>query len=67
MESLPRQEVMQFLERTNLDACVGYLEHVVKALYEESAEFHDKLAELYLAGARSPAKHVGTGPCKILT
>jgi hypothetical protein len=52
VEALPRDEVMHFLEKMNPDACVGYLEHVIDTLGEEGADFHDKLAELYLERAR---------------
>lgn len=53
MEALPRDQVAKFLEKTDANAAVGYLEHVVHALGEKGADFHDKLAELYLARARA--------------
>nr|XP_018264809.1 uncharacterized protein I303_02989 [Kwoniella dejecticola CBS 10117]OBR86967.1 hypothetical protein I303_02989 [Kwoniella dejecticola CBS 10117] len=53
VESLPRSEVMQFLEKTNQEACIGYLEHVIHTLGEEGSDFHDKLAELYHARVKA--------------
>lgn len=47
---------MQYLEKINLDACVGYLEHVIHGLNESGAEFHDKFAEIYLDRAKAAAK-----------
>lgn len=51
MEALPRKEVTSFLDKQNLDACAGYLEHITNELGETGAEFHDKLAEIYLSRA----------------
>jgi hypothetical protein len=48
--------VVDFLETTNRDSCIGYLEHLVHDLHDDSAEFHDKLAELYLEKARNDEK-----------
>jgi hypothetical protein len=56
VEALPRQEVVAFLEKTNKEACVGYLEHLTGDLNDTSAEFHDKLAELYFEKARTEEK-----------
>jgi hypothetical protein len=56
VEALPRKEVVEFLEKTNKDACLGYLEHLTGELHDTSAEFHDKLAELYLEKARIDEK-----------
>ncbi|WWC68549.1 uncharacterized protein I206_102478 [Kwoniella pini CBS 10737] len=49
VESLPRSEVMRFLDKTNQEACIGYLEHIIHTVGEEGPDFHDKLAELYHA------------------
>ena len=54
---------MQFLETTNVEACMGYLKHVTDALDEKSPELHDKLAELYLGAARKELK-AGEGECE---
>ncbi len=43
---------MKFIETTSPDASTGYLEHVINVWEEKRAEFHDKLAELYLSKAR---------------
>ncbi|WVW80239.1 hypothetical protein I302_102217 [Kwoniella bestiolae CBS 10118] len=53
VESLPRSEVMRFLEKTNEGACIGYLEHIINNLGEEGPDYHDKLAELYHARMKS--------------
>jgi hypothetical protein len=53
VEALPRQEVVTFLDKTNKEACIGYLEHLTGDLNDTSAEFHDKLAELYFEKARA--------------
>ncbi|OCF75081.1 hypothetical protein I204_03930 [Kwoniella mangroviensis CBS 8886] len=53
VESLPRSEVMRFLEKTNEEACIGYLEHVINRLGEEGPDYHDKLAELYHSRVKS--------------
>lgn len=49
---------MAFLEKTHVPSCVSYLEHIIGDLKEIGADFHDKLAELLLAGAKS-AKEAG--------
>ncbi|ORY29789.1 hypothetical protein BCR39DRAFT_588162 [Naematelia encephala] len=56
VESLPRTEVMQFLEQVNLNSCMAYLEHIINVLGETGAEFHDKLSELYLQASRDALK-----------
>ena len=56
VEALPRQDVMRFLETTNSDVCVGYLEHVIDVWEEKGADLHDKLAELYLGMSRTAPK-----------
>ena len=53
MEALPRKKVVVFLEKTHKEACIGYLEHLTGDLKDTSAEFHDKLAELYFEKART--------------
>ncbi|WWD16424.1 hypothetical protein CI109_100850 [Kwoniella shandongensis] len=56
VEALPRQEVTDFLEQTDEESCIGYLEHVITTLGEEGSAFHDKLVELYLARVRRTAR-----------
>ena len=63
VEALPRQEVMHFLETTDSNACVGYLEHVIDVWEEKGADLQDKLAELYLARARTASKTESGGLC----
>ncbi|EIW66424.1 hypothetical protein TREMEDRAFT_70067 [Tremella mesenterica DSM 1558] len=53
VESLPRKQVVEFLETTSKEACIGYLEHLIHTLQEQGAEYHDKLAELYLERVKS--------------
>lgn len=52
MEALPRKEVVDFLAKENKDACITYLEHAITGLEENGADFHDRLAELYLEKAK---------------
>ncbi|ORX35229.1 hypothetical protein BD324DRAFT_642956 [Kockovaella imperatae] len=49
VEALPRMEVMRFLDETDETCCSKYLEHIIDDLGETRSEFHDRLAELYLA------------------
>lgn len=44
---------MNFLAQTDPAACEGFLEHVIQTLKEDGADYHDKLAELYLDRARN--------------
>ncbi|WRT65779.1 uncharacterized protein IL334_002728 [Kwoniella shivajii] len=53
VESLPRTEVMRFLAEINEGACIGYLEHIINNLGEDGSDYHDKLAELYLAKVKA--------------
>ncbi|WWC88076.1 uncharacterized protein L201_002980 [Kwoniella dendrophila CBS 6074] len=53
VESLPRSDVMRFLEKTDQEACIGYLEHIINNLGEEGPDYHDKLAELYHARVKA--------------
>lgn len=52
VDALPRADVVSFLEKEHPDSAVAYLEHVID-LGEDGPDFHDKLAELYLARVRS--------------
>ena len=58
VEALPRREVMRFLDQLNSGACKGYLEHIINNLDESGAEFHDRLAELYIGDAKTPGELV---------
>ncbi|KAJ9090674.1 hypothetical protein QFC20_007852 [Naganishia adeliensis] len=52
VEALPRHRVAEYLEQLDKPTCVRYLEHIINELGEAGPDFHDKLAELYLAEAR---------------
>jgi len=45
---LPPQHVANFLESVNPKFCARYLEYLIEERHEESAIYHDRLAELYL-------------------
>lgn len=47
---------MEYLDKTDRQACTGYLEHIINSLGEEGPDFHDKLAELYLDAAKMDMK-----------
>ncbi|KII89843.1 hypothetical protein PLICRDRAFT_108036 [Plicaturopsis crispa FD-325 SS-3] len=46
---LPRASVADFLEDIDPYVCARYLEYIIAERREESAEFHERLAELYLS------------------
>ncbi|KIY31689.1 hypothetical protein I305_05931 [Cryptococcus gattii E566] len=50
--SLPRDKITAFLSSIDRGACEGYLEYIIGMWGEEGAEFHDKLAELYMVDSR---------------
>ncbi|KAJ9218678.1 hypothetical protein DTO169C6_8992 [Paecilomyces variotii] len=47
-ETLPRQRVLEFLEKVDSDLAVRYLEHVIGELNDETPELHQRLLTLYL-------------------
>jgi Vam6/Vps39-like protein vacuolar protein sorting-associated protein 39 len=47
-ETLPRQKVLDFLQRISFKLAIKYLEHVITELDDLTPEFHQKLVELYL-------------------
>ncbi|XP_071079249.1 vam6/Vps39-like protein isoform X1 [Haliotis cracherodii] len=47
IESLPRDEVLEFLERTGKDLAIPYLEHIISQCDDETPEFHNRLVHLY--------------------
>lgn len=51
VDALPRPQVVAFLEKLHPDSAVAYLEHIID-IGENGADFHDKLAELYLSRVR---------------
>lgn len=50
--SLPRHTITSFLSSIDGGACEGYLEYIIGTWREVGAEFHDKLAELYIVDSR---------------
>jgi len=51
-ESLPRQAVLEFLERINVKLGVTYLEHVIEELDDLNPFFHQRLVDLLLERLR---------------
>jgi tetratricopeptide (TPR) repeat protein len=47
-ETLPRQSVLEFLQRISSKLAITYLDHVVTELNDVTVEFHQRLVELYL-------------------
>jgi hypothetical protein len=47
-DTLPRPEVLDYLERQDQGLAIQYLEHVVTELHDMTPEFHTRLAGLYL-------------------
>jgi hypothetical protein len=52
-ETLPRDKVIGFLQRINVDLAVKYLEHVITELNDWTPEFHNRLVESYIQELRS--------------
>jgi tetratricopeptide (TPR) repeat protein len=52
-ETLPRQRVLEFLEKLDLKLAVKYLEHVIEELNDLTPDFHQKLVDLFLERLRS--------------
>lgn len=52
-ERLPRQQVLEFLERLGLKLAVKYLEHIIEELNDLTPDFHQKLVDLFLERLRS--------------
>ena len=51
-ESLPRNQVLNFLESIDTTLALQYLEHVISELNDSSPELHQKLLLLYLAALK---------------
>lgn len=47
-ETLPRDRVLDFLQKIDLKLAVKYLEHIFNGLNDLTPDFHQSLAELYL-------------------
>ncbi|KAF1360027.1 hypothetical protein EJ07DRAFT_117609 [Lizonia empirigonia] len=52
-ETLPRQRVLEFLEKLDLKLAVKYLEHIIEELNDLTPDFHQKLVDLFLERLRS--------------
>ncbi|KAI9723825.1 MAG: Vacuolar morphogenesis protein 6 [Chrysothrix sp. TS-e1954] len=52
-ESLPREEVLDFLSTFDPSLSTQYLEHVVNELGDETEDFHERLIDAYLSQLRS--------------
>ncbi|KAI4180780.1 MAG: hypothetical protein LQ348_005149 [Seirophora lacunosa] len=51
-ETLPRQRVLDFLEKKDRALAVRYLKHIIQELDDRTASFHQRLAEDYIEGLR---------------
>ncbi len=58
---LPRNLVADFLEKLDPAICARYVEFLIGERAEESAVFHNRLAELYLNMTVSAKKHGDEG------
>lgn len=47
-ETLPRNKVLDFLQRIDLKLAVRYLEHIIEELNDLTPDFHQRLIDLYL-------------------
>ena len=52
-ETLPRQRVMDFLQRQDTDLALRYLEHLINELNDMTPELHQRLLVLYLEKLKS--------------
>ncbi|KAF2005084.1 hypothetical protein P154DRAFT_457631 [Amniculicola lignicola CBS 123094] len=52
-ETLPRQQVLDFLQGIDLKLAVRYLEHVIEELNELAPDFHQRLIDLFLERLRT--------------
>ncbi|KAL8646259.1 MAG: hypothetical protein Q9210_006235 [Variospora velana] len=51
-ETLPRQRVLDFLEKKDRALAVRYLKHIIQELDDRTASFHQRLAEDYIQGLK---------------
>ncbi|KAL8762432.1 MAG: hypothetical protein Q9184_001560 [Pyrenodesmia sp. 2 TL-2023] len=51
-ETLPRQRVLDFLEKRDKALAVRYLTHITQELNDTTPSFHQRLAEYYIQGLR---------------
>ncbi|KAF2447253.1 vacuolar morphogenesis protein AvaB [Karstenula rhodostoma CBS 690.94] len=52
-ETLPRHQVVEFLEKIDAKLAVKYLEHIIEELNDLTPEFHQKLVDLFLERLRA--------------
>ena len=58
---MPRQAVADFLESIDPAICARFIEYLINEKGDESALFHNRLAELYLRMTLSAKKRSDTG------
>ncbi|PSN61151.1 hypothetical protein BS50DRAFT_578555 [Corynespora cassiicola Philippines] len=51
-ETLPRQQVLDFLQQIDLKLAVRYLEHIIEELDDMTPDFHQRLVDLFLERLR---------------
>lgn len=52
-ETLPRLPVLGFLQRTDKDFALKYLEHIIHELNDTTPDFHQRLVNIYLEGLQT--------------
>ncbi len=62
---LPRNLVADFLEKIDPAICARYVEFLVNERGEESAMFHNRLAELYLTMSMSAKQQGDNGAVRL--
>ncbi|KAL8661562.1 MAG: hypothetical protein Q9202_005507 [Teloschistes flavicans] len=51
-ESLPRQRVLDFLQKKDKSLAVRYLKHIIVELNDKTPSFHQNLVEIYIQGLK---------------
>lgn len=59
VEPLPKHDVLKHLSSISPRAEIAYLEFLIVGQQDETAEFHERLAELYLDEAKKLSKGKG--------
>lgn len=52
-ETLPRSQVLDFLQNIDQNLAVRYLEHIIHELNDTTPNFHQKLVDIYINGLKS--------------
>ncbi|KAL8703798.1 MAG: hypothetical protein Q9201_003013 [Fulgogasparrea decipioides] len=52
-ESLPRQKVLDFLQRKDKGLAVKYLQHIIQELNDTTPSFHQKLIQIFVQGLKA--------------